>query len=327
MFKIKNNQPQNKSARQLLVLGLLTLVAIAMYLFYHLPNRWEYALHHRSLSLVAIIVTGAAIALATMIFQTVVNNRILTPSILGLDSLYLLIQTLIIFLFGSKTLQSIDPIILFVICTGLMVLFALGLYYALFKREQQNIFFLLLVGIIFGTFFQSLTTFMEVLIDPNEFQIAQDIGFASFNRININILWLALAVLLIVIFYSLRYMRYFDVLALGRDQAINLGIPYQSMIRQLLVIVAILTSVSTALVGPLTFLGLLVMNVTFEFIRSYRHLILIPAAMLISVLTLIIGQVLVSQVFSFNTTLSIIVNFVGGVYFIYLLLRANKKWQ
>ena len=56
----------------------------------------------RALSLIAIVITGAAIALATMIFQTVVNNRILTPSILGLDSLYLLIQTTIIFLFWFK---------------------------------------------------------------------------------------------------------------------------------------------------------------------------------------------------------------------------------
>lgn len=168
---------------------------------------------------------------------------------------------------------------------------------------------------------------MEVLIDPNEFQIAQDIGFASFNRINTNILWLALAILILAIIYAVRYLPYFDVLSLGRDQAINLGVDYHRIAKRLLILVAILTSVSTALVGPLTFLGLLVMNVTFEFVRTYRHSVLIPAAMLIAVITLVFGQLLVSQVFSFNTTLSIIVNFVGGVYFIYLLLRVNKKWQ
>lgn len=273
------------------------------------------------------MITGAAIALATMIFQTVVNNRILTPSILGLDSLYLLIQTAIIFLFGSSTLLSMNSIALFVLCTGLMMAFSLVLYHFLFKKENQNIFFLLLVGIIFGTFFGSLTTFMEVLIDPNEFQIAQDIGFASFNRINTQILWVALAILIATIVFSLKYWHCFDVLALGRENAINLGIDYQKTLKVLLILVAILTSVSTALVGPLTFLGLLVMNVTFEFVRDYRHKVLIPAAMLISIITLVLGQLLVTHIFTFRTTLSIIVNFVGGVYFIYLLLRANKKWQ
>ncbi|TCP93516.1 iron complex transport system permease protein [Cricetibacter osteomyelitidis] len=316
-----------KCGQQLIILAVFTVLSLALYLMYNLPSRWQYALYHRSLSLTAIVVTGAAIALATMIFQTVVNNRILTPSILGLDSLYLLIQTLIIFTFGSATLLTIDSILLFLISTGAMVLFALGLYYFLFRKEEQNIFFLLLVGIIFGTFFQSLTTFMEVLIDPNEFQITQDIGFASFNRINTNILWFALGLLILTMLYSLRYWKYFDVLALGRDLAINLGVPYQKMTRELLILVAILTSISTALVGPLTFLGLLVMNVTFEYIRTYRHKMLIPAAMLISIITLVFGQLLVSQVFTFNTTLGIIVNFAGGVYFIYLLLRANKKWQ
>ncbi|MDG2939327.1 iron chelate uptake ABC transporter family permease subunit [Bisgaard Taxon 10/6] len=305
-------------------LGILTLIAVGLYLFYHLPNRWEYALYHRSLSLLAIVITGVAIALATMIFQTVVNNRILTPSILGLDSLFLLIQTVIIFLFGSATLMSVNPLVLFLVSTASMVLFAVALYHFLFNKERQNIFFLLLVGIIFGTLFQSLTTFMEVLIDPNEFQIAQDIGFASFNRINIHILWLATAVLLAGVLITLRYLRYFDVLCLGRDAAINLGVPYQRLTKRLLILVAVLVSVSTALVGPLTFLGLLVMNLTFEFMPTHKHKILIPAAMLISVITLLVGQVLVSQVFTFNTTLSIIINFVGGVYFIYLLLRTSR---
>lgn len=116
-------------------------------------------------------------------------------------------------------------------------------------------------------------------------------------------------------------------MALGRENAINLGVDHQRIVKTLLILVAILTSVSTALVGPLTFLGLLVMNVTFEFIGDYRHRILIPAAMLLAIITLVIGQLLVTHLFTFKTTLSIIVNFVGGVYFIYLLLRANKKWE
>ncbi|OOF53450.1 iron chelate uptake ABC transporter family permease subunit [Rodentibacter trehalosifermentans] len=314
-----------KSLSQFLLLAILVFISTALYLGYALPSRWQYALEHRSLSLLAMVITGVAIALATMIFQVIVNNRILTPSLLGLDSLYLLIQTGIIFLFGSSTLLSMDSIALFVTCTVAMMLFSLLLYHFLFKKESQGIFFLLLVGIIFGTFFSSLTTFMEVLIDPNEFQIAQDIGFASFNRINTHILWIALIVLSGTVLFSLRYWRYFDVLALGREHAINLGVEHHKMIKKLLIIVAVLISVSTALVGPLTFLGLLVMNLTFEFIRDYRHKILIPAAMLISVITLVLGQFLVTQIFTFRTTLSIIINFVGGIYFIYLLLKTNRQ--
>ena len=115
----------------------------------------------------------------------------------------------------------------------------------------------------------------------------------------------ALAILVATIVFSLKYWHCFDVLALGRENAINLGIDYQKTLKVLLILVAILTSVSTALVGPLTFLGLLVMNVTFEFIRDYRHKVLIPAAMLISIITLVFGQLLVTHIFTFRTTLSL----------------------
>ncbi|MFC0323260.1 iron chelate uptake ABC transporter family permease subunit [Gallibacterium melopsittaci] len=312
---------------KLALLIIIVMVVSTLYLVYQLPSRWEYALTHRTLSLLAIIVTGIGIALATMLFQPLVNNRILTPSVLGLDSLYLFIQTVIIFVSGSAALLAIDSLVLFFFSTVVMMGFALLLYRLLFQQEQQSMFFLLLVGIVFGTFFQSMTTFMEVLIDPNEFQITQDIGFASFNRINTNILWIAAAIIIAVSFWSIRYFRILDVLALGRDQAINLGVNYPRITKQLLLIVTILISVATALVGPITFLGLLVMNITFEFMPRHQHRWLIPTAILIAIIILVLGQFIVAQLLTFKTTLSILVNFIGGVYFIYLLLRTNKVWQ
>ena len=51
-------------------------------------------------------ITGVAIAYSTVIFQTITHNRILTPSIMGLDSLYLLVQTVVIFFLGSKSYNN-----------------------------------------------------------------------------------------------------------------------------------------------------------------------------------------------------------------------------
>ncbi|TNH03863.1 iron chelate uptake ABC transporter family permease subunit [Testudinibacter sp. TR-2022] len=312
----------NRTKMCLLLLG--SLLVVALYLAYGLPKRWQYALNYRLISLSAIGLTAIAIAFSTMIFQALVNNRILTPSILGLDWLYVSIQLTIIFLFGADALTQMDPQLNFLLSGGIMTLFSLLFYYFLFKREQANLFFLLLVGIIFGTFFQSLTTFMEVLIDPNEFQILQDASFASFNKVNSEILWLAAGLLCVVIGYAVRYLNVLDVLVLGRDQAINLGVDYRGLSKRLLIVVAILTSIATALVGPITFLGLLVMNLTLEFIHSHRYRVLLPAAILLAVISLIGGQFVVSQLLNFSTTLSVIINFIGGIYFIYLLLRRNQ---
>jgi iron complex transport system permease protein len=182
----------------------------------------------------------------------------------------------------------------------------------------------LLVGIIVGTFFSSISTFLQVLIDPNEFQIVQDRMFASFNNINSDLVWLAIVIVVLVLIFAWRYVKYLDVLSLGREMAINLGVPYDSIVKQMLVIVAIFISISTALVGPITFFGLIVANLSYQFFNTYKHKTLISGAVVMSIIALVGGQWVVERIFTFSTTLSVIINFIGGVYFIYLLLKERK---
>ncbi|MCE5169073.1 iron chelate uptake ABC transporter family permease subunit [Paenibacillus profundus] len=308
------------------VLATIAVALIAVFVFIKIGNNWGYVLPRRGMKVFAIILTGGCIAFATTVFQTITNNRILTPSILGLDSLYMLIQTFVIFVFGSMNATITNSNINFIISVGLMVLFSSILYKVIFKREDQNIYFLLLIGLIFGTLFGSLSTFMQVLIDPNEFAIVQDKMFASFNNIKTDLLIIASISVLLVSLYFMRFTKYLDVLSLGREQAINLGVDYDYVVKRLLIVVAILISISTALVGPITFLGLLVVNVTYEFLKTYQHKFLILGSVLISIIALVGGQLIVERVFTFSTTLSVIINFVGGGYFIYLLLKENKSW-
>ncbi|WP_146808231.1 iron chelate uptake ABC transporter family permease subunit [Aneurinibacillus danicus] len=311
---------------KIIFLAIFTVLLIAIFIFTKVGNNWDYILPSRGMKILAIILTGGAIAFSTIVFQTITNNRILTPGIIGLDSLYMLVQTFLIFVFGSGNLTIINKNINFILSVGLMVLFTGVLYKVLFKREGQNIYFLLLMGLIFGTLFQSLSTFMQVLIDPNEFQVVQDKMFASFNNINTDLLMIASISVLAITLYFLRFAKYLDVLSLGREQAINLGIDYDHVVKRLLIIIAILISIATALVGPITFLGLLVANVAYEFLKTYKHKYLIVGSIFISIIALLGGQLIVERVFTFSTTLSVIINFIGGVYFIYLLLRENKSW-
>ncbi|MDQ0270515.1 iron chelate uptake ABC transporter family permease subunit [Cytobacillus purgationiresistens] len=309
------------------ILAAISIILIFTFLFVGLGSNWDYVLPRRGKKVLAIVITGGVIAFSTMIFQTITNNRILTPSIIGLDSLYLLIQTFLIFVLGSLNVTVVNHNINFLISVALMVLFASLLYQLLFKNEGgQNIYFLLLVGIIFGTFFNSISSFMEVLIDPNEFMLVQDRMFASFNNVNTELLVIAIVLIILSGLYFFRFVKYLDVLSLGREQAINLGVDYDYVVKRLLIIVAILISIATALVGPITFLGLLVANVAHEFMKTYQHKYLIISSVLISIIALVGGQLIVERVFTFSTTLSVIINFVGGVYFIYLLLKESKKW-
>lgn len=306
------------------VLAVISVVLIAIFMLIDAGGNWDYVLPRRLKKILAVILTGSVIAFSTMVFQTITNNRILTPSIIGLDSLYMFIQTFVIFFMGSTSLTMIDKNINFLISVGLMILFAGLLYKLLFKGEGRNIYFLLLVGLIFGTLFNSLSSFMQLLIDPNEFLVVQDRMFASFNNVNTDLLVISFVLVFAIFLYFRKFAKYLDVLSLGRDEAVNLGVDYDYVVKRLLIVIAILVSIATALVGPITFLGLLVANVAYQFMSTYRHSYLIASSCLISIIALVGGLLIVERVFTFSTTLSVIVNFIGGVYFIYLLLKENK---
>ncbi|MFJ7727411.1 iron chelate uptake ABC transporter family permease subunit [Neobacillus sp. NPDC097160] len=313
-----------RNSMKMICLAFVAAGCCVLYLFHDLNGSFDYALPRRAIKVIAMVITGFTIAYATVVFQTITHNRILTPSIMGLDALYLLLQTVIIFFLGSGHMIVVNKQVNFLLSVAVMIVFSLFLYRFLFKKGGQPIYFLLLVGIIVGTFFSSISTFFQVLIDPNEFQIVQDRMFASFNNINSDLVWMAIVIVALVMIYAWRYVKYLDVLSLGREMAINLGVPYDSIVKQMLVIVAIFISISTALVGPITFFGLIVANLSYQFFKTYKHKVLISGAVVMSVIALVGGQWVVERVFTFSTTLSVIINFIGGVYFIYLLLKERK---
>lgn len=309
--------------KKILILAFLTLIMALVFIFADLKYFDEYALKNRFLQIAAIVIVAICIAVSTVIFQTLCNNKILTPAIIGLDSLYMLLQSALIFSLGSANLSVYKNDINFLITLACMVVFSLGLYKILFSSDK-SIYLIMLLGLIFGTLFSTLSSFFEILIDPDEFMVIQGRMFASFDNVAFDVLALAYIVTLLSFVWIFRYMKFLDPLSLGKDLSINLGINYQKISKHLMIIIAILTSISTALVGPITFLGLLVVNITYELFKSSKHSILLPACVLISILALLGGVFFVSRVFDYNTTISVIINFLGGIYFIYLVLKGNK---
>lgn len=311
---------------KLYILGALIVIFSALFLtvgvnFEHI----DYVMSQRIPKLIAIVITGGCIAFSSIIFQTITNNNILTPSVLGLDSLYVLIQTVIVFLLGVESSFITNKSSNFLLSSSLMILASFVLYKKLFEKSNNNVFFLLLVGMIFGTLFKSMSTFMQVVIDPNEYAALQNSLYASFSNVNTEILMMSVLMIIAIIPFVYDELKMLDIISLGKDHAINLGVNYDKAVKKLIIVVAMLVSISTALVGPITFLGLLVVNVAKQLFKTYKHTYLVSASILISILTLVVGQFLVERVFTFTTTISVIINFIGGLYFIYLLLKESKN--
>ncbi|GAA3734016.1 petrobactin ABC transporter permease YclO [Salinicoccus jeotgali] len=315
-----------KNNRLLIIFVAATLIIAGLYTFYQLNfDILYYQLPSRLNRVATMIIVGIAIALSTVIFQTITKNRILTPSIMGLDSVYLFIQTVIVFVAGARSpLITNDNVNYLVSMIGL-VIFTVFVFKYLFKMTGNHVFLLLLIGIILGTFFSSLSTFMQMLINPDDFLVLQSSMFASFNAINEQLLWITGAIVLIMLLIVLKDFHSLDVITLGRDHAINLGVNYDRKVSQLLLIIAVLVSVSTALVGPIMFLGLLVVNLAHEVFKTYKHRYLLIGSSLIAVITLLVGQILTQYVFNQAVEISVIINLVGGVYFIILMLKESRR--
>ncbi|WP_164214551.1 iron chelate uptake ABC transporter family permease subunit [Virgibacillus sp. YIM 98842] len=310
---------------KLIFLLVLVIICVLLYGFYDIKGGFDYAFPRRMIRVGAMVVTGIAIAYATVVFHTITQNRILTPSIMGLDSMYEVVQTVIFFFAGSMSVWVLNEYLNFGAAIAAMVLFALLLYRFLFRADKYPLFFLLLIGIILGTLLGSFVTFLQVLIDPVEYLSLQSLLFASFTNVNGDLLYISMLILFISFIYGYRIMGQLDVMSLGRDNAINLGINYDKMVMRILILSSILIATATALVGPITFLGLIVANLSYQFLVSHKHSVLILGASLISIIALVGGQFLVEHVLELRTTISVVINFVGGIYFIYLLLKESRS--
>lgn len=309
---------------------ILLVVAVCgfsvLFLTYNTYGNFEFALAFRSKKIVAFILVGVATTFATITFQTVAGNHFLTPSILGFDSLYVLIQTCLFFFFGIQTTSVLNHTIpLFLLNVVSMVVLSGFLYFFLLKEGVQDLYRLLMIGMILGTLFSSISTFLQVVLDPNEYDKLQGKLFASFSNIDVSLLGIGFILTVLAIGYLWFAAPKLDVLHLGRDQALSLGINVRVMQIKVLSVVSLLVALSTALIGPVTFLGFIVANLTYQFMATYKHRHLFVAGSLISILLLISGQFFVEQVFQWNTTMSTVIEFIGGLYFVGKILHERKR--
>lgn len=315
----------NRHAIILVGLGVLVLLACVVFMTYDAKGSWAFVLQFRGRKLAGMILVAAAIAISTILFQTITNNRILTPAIMGFDALYRLIQTLLVFFLSGIQLRALDEYTLFFAQAGIMVVLSSVLFRWLFSGAVRDLHLLVLVGVIFGILFRSLSDFLQRIINPNDFVILQDRTFARFSAIDETLLLVAAILIVGVSAVAWSMRRKLDVLALGREAATSLGVDFKRTVFVVLAMVSVLVSISTALVGPVTFFGLLVVNLAYLLLGSSRHAFTLPASILIAMLCLIGGQVILEQIFGFNSSLSIIIEFVGGIVFIAMLLKGNAR--
>lgn len=309
---------------RLVILAGTALASILAFLFIGLRGNIGFALELRLVRLTALLEVAVAIAVSTVVFQTVTGNRILTPSIMGLDSLYIFGQLLLIMLIGGIGFATLDARVKFGGEVLLLMVLSCALLFPIL-RMRIDMGLMLLAGVVLGVLFRSLSMLVARLIDPNEFAVAQHATFANFNNVDTELLAISAALTIVGVAAAWRMRHILDVLLLGRENAIGLGVNWLKSVTGLLMLVAALVSVSTALVGPVAFLGLLVVALAEKVTGSRRHGLLLPAAMLIAIILLVGGQTLLQHGLGGASTLGIVIEFAGGLVFLLMLVAGSRK--
>lgn len=310
---------------RLILLLVLAVVAVTGFVVVGAKGQWGFILAFRGTKVAAMVLVAYCVAVSSVLFQTITHNRILTPAIMGFDALYVLIQAIIIFSIGVNATTQWNPALKFLLEVAAMTAFSALLFRWIFTGAARSLHLVVLVGIVFGLLFRSLSSFMIRLIDPNEFLVLQDRMFASFNAIQVDLLGVSAVIVGVASIVVWRMRRAWDVIALGRDAAINLGVDYRRALMVTLTLVAVLVSVSTALVGPVTFFGLLVSHLAYGVMQSDRHRHTVPAAVLLAITLLVGGQTVLERVLALGTPVSVVIELTGGLLFILLVIRKAQR--
>ena len=308
------------------VLAIMVAAAAVLLLTWNIPldpaqRGYWLAVELRVTTVTTVAIVACCQAVATVLFHTATGNRILTPSIMGFDALYVVMQTGLVFFFGGTALAATDGLAKVALQSLLMVAFATLLYGWLFARKRGNLHIMLLIGIVLGVGFGSLSTVMQRLLTPSDFDLLSARLFGNLSNSNPEYLPWAAVIVAIVLVVVWRRRRRLDVLTLGRDVATNLGLAYKREVMVLLILVAVLISVSTTLVGPMTFFGFIVATLAYQLAGSSRHAVILPFAALLGAATLLGGYFVLRHVFYAAGMLTVIIEFVGGLFFIVYLLR------
>lgn len=323
-----NQEAYRKNIRKLELMAALALAAAAAYMLVGVnfgnEKLFLYAMKIRTPKLIVMLITAFAIGGASIVFQSVINNTIVTPCLLGMNSLYTLIHTAVVFAAGSGSVLAVNANAAFAVDLILMGVTATVVYSYFFRMTKHNVLYVLLIGTVLTSFFSSIQTTLTRVMDPNEYDSLLNTLVASFSNINSEIIVLSLAVLAAVTFFLRKELALLDVITLGKAQAINLGVDYDRCIRRLLLGVTLYIAVATAMVGPISFLGLIIANLARQLLKTYRHSLLILGSALFGMIILVGGQLLVEHVYTYTVPVSVFITVGGGIYFLYLLLTRRR---
>jgi len=319
----------------LTVLALLIALSIGLYIFSRTyahsmrlgiemtEQAFERIMGRTVPAIIGMAAAGGIIALVSLAFQTITQSRILTPSMIGFDAVFMGTQTVLVFAFGSFTPFFQDPARNFLVSSVVMVVISMAMFGSILRKNKNNIIFLLMFGIVLSGIVSNGARYLQTLMSFYDFYQVQAATAVTVMNMNTAVIHIAWPIIVVIAILLIMKHRTYDAMSLGPEQSKSLGVAYNREMNYTLILISIGMSVATALIGSLAFLGLLVVNASRELLKTHRHLPLFICSAFVAVLTLIMGSA-TEQLLQGSIPLTTIINLVGCTYVFYLILKENR---
>lgn len=268
--------------------------------------------------LLAALMTGAALAVSGALFQSLLRNPLGSPDILGFNTgAFSAVLLVMIWLPGQPALLALAALVGGLITAAAVFLFS--------WRQGITTFRLILIGIGIRALLMSLNSW---LITHTSLETALSAGLWSAGSLN-SISWKMLPAVAVVILLTLLVttclVRRLRLLEMGDDMAVALGVPAHRSRLALMACGVILTAVSTALIGPVSFVALIAPRIAERLGRGRPHSLLLSA--LCGAVLLSAADYLASHLFiPYQLPVGVVTVSIGGVYLMGLLFKeAHRK--
>lgn len=265
---------------------------------------------------ICLVLVGATSSICGLIMQHLTQNKFVSPTTAGtMDSARLGVLVVMLFLpNASLWIRS---------ATAFLFAFAGTLLFLSFARffPQKNQLMLPLIGVMLGNIIGSAATFFAY-----QFQLVQNMSswlqgnFATVMRGNYELLYVTIPLLLILSFFAYQ----FTIVGLGESFAVNLGMNYRNMQLLGIGLVSLASAITLIMVGTIPFLGVIIPNITAKLYGDQVHKTLGITAIFGSIFLLICDMIARLVIFPYEIPVSVIVGIIGGLIFLYLLVRGRK---
>lgn len=272
--------------------------------------------------IVIAILVGTALATAGTILQGVTKNDLADSGILGINSGAALFVVVYMFLMNGNVYEGMSNFTIFtmpiVALSG--ALFGAFLIYILAFKKGISSQRLLLIGIGINVAFTSILTIFQLKFTTQEFNRVMAWTSGSIWGSNWNYVIAILPFIAIFMVFSIYKSRYLDVLNLGDEISIGLGINVEKEKRRLIVYAVILSGVATSVAGSISFLGLVSPHIGRKLVGP-KHKRLIPISALIGTLIILVADTISRNLLApIEIPVGIVISIIGVPYFIYLML-------